>query len=196
MGYVCGDARNCFGDRLQRNRRHVLLIRPSIVLVVDDLAATKPAEFQWLLHAHDEFELDEKGQTIISRKDTEAMTVHLFTCDGFSLDQTNEWPMDPKEGYAKVSRPPPAKQWHLTATPRQKSAERRIATVMAIHENGRLPEYRINRAKDDIIDLTAILKDGAASARIDLNPANFGKEPIIKAQYKPVSGEKETISVK
>ena len=196
MGYVCGDGRNCFGDRLRRNRRHVLLIRPSIVLVVDDLAAPKPAEFQWLLHAHDRFELDEKGQTIVSRKDTEAMTVHLFTSDAFSLDQTNEWPMDPKEGYAKVSRPPPAKQWHLTATAREKTPGRRIAAVMLFHEDGRLPDCRINRAKDDAVEVTARFKDGEASARIDLNASNFGKDPIVEARYTPVSGKEETIAVK
>lgn len=196
MGYVCGDARNCFGNRLQRNRRHVLMIRPSIVLVVDDLAAAKPAEFQWLLHAHNQFELDERAQTIISRKDTEAMTVLLITHDGFSLSQTNEWPIDPKEGFPKLTTPAPAKQWHLTATPREKSAERRIAAVMVIHENGRLPDCRINRAKDGVVEVTVRFKDGAASARIDLNTANVGEDPIIEAKYTPVDGREETIAVK
>ena len=196
MGYVCGDARNCFGDRLQRNRRHVLMIRPSIVLVVDDLAAPKPAEFQWLLHAHKEFELDERQQTICSRKDPEAMTVHLFTPGGFSLSQTDEWPLDPKEGFPKVSRPAPAKQWHLTATTRQKSAERRIAAVMMVEEDGQLPDCRVNRTKDDMIEVMARFKDGAAFARIDLNAENVGKDPIIEARYTPVSGGEETITVK
>ncbi len=195
MGYARGDAGNCFGNRLERNRRHVLLIRPSIVLVVDDLVSPKAADFQWLLHGHNKFELDEKRQSVISRKDAEAMTVHLITPGGFSLSQTNEWPMDPKEGYPKTTVTPPAKQWHMTAQTVDKSAQRRIAAVMLIHEDGSIPDCRIDRLRNNVVEITARSRDGEVSVRIDLSTAKSGKANVIEAQYIPVSGEKERIVV-
>ncbi|MCF7847687.1 MAG: DUF4962 domain-containing protein [Kiritimatiellales bacterium] len=194
MGYALGDAANCFGAPVKKNRRHVLLIRPSLVLVVDDLAADGPAEFQWLLHGHNRFSLDEPAQTIVSRKGTEAMTVTLITDGGFSLSQTDEWPVDPKEGYPKTTKELPEKQWHMTAATRKGASARRIAAVMAVWDEGAAPDYDLVQPDRHTVEVRARFGGDKVVARINLNAADG--DPILESRYTSATGEEETLEAR
>jgi hypothetical protein len=50
---VVGDAGNIYKDaaRLRRFRRQILFLKPDTFVVADDLAASGPSRFEWLLHA-------------------------------------------------------------------------------------------------------------------------------------------------
>ncbi|UCH09999.1 MAG: DUF4962 domain-containing protein [Fidelibacterota bacterium] len=50
--YIVGDAENIYrpGAGLTRFRRHFAFLKPDVILVLDDLAASQPSAFQWLLH--------------------------------------------------------------------------------------------------------------------------------------------------
>jgi len=194
LGYVCGDALACYGDLLTRCRRHVLLVRPSIIVVVDDLAAPQPSDFQWLLHAHHQFELNEAAQSLVSRKQTEAMTVHLVTAGGFAFSQTNEWPVSPKKGYPTAKWPEPAKQWHFTAATREKAAARRIAAIMLVNRDGKAPDCEIRKQADGAVEIRARFGKDQATVRIGPSTDHAGAAPILDARYEPASGGVETIS--
>lgn len=184
FGYACGDASGCYPTPMPRNLRHVLLARPSVVCIVDELAAPEAVPYQWLLHGHNAFELDEKAQTLLSRKDPEAMTVRLCTPGGFSFSQTDEWPMDPREGFPNAKAPVPDKQWHFTAATREKAAARRIAAILLVNENGRPPDCDV-RQKGDTLEVRDRSGGGEAVIRIRLNP---GDGPALEA-----SAGKETL---
>lgn len=184
FGYACGDATTCFDPPLQKNLRHALLVRPSIVCIVDELTAPAAMPCQWLLHAHNAFDLDEGAQALVSRKDPEAMTVRLFTPGGFAFHQTDAWPMDPKEGFPNARAPIPEKQWHFTAATRDKTPARRIAAVMLVNDGGLAPDCELTRDGDtiEIRDRTGGIE---AVVRIRLRPddgpalqASAGKETI------------------
>jgi hypothetical protein len=49
LGYVAGDAQKCYGNRLDFYQRHVVIIRPSVILVIDDLSGAEPFSVDWLL---------------------------------------------------------------------------------------------------------------------------------------------------
>lgn len=53
--YVLGDAGNIYVDEahLKNFRRHLLVLKPSIVVIADDLEGEKDSEFEWLLNAHE-----------------------------------------------------------------------------------------------------------------------------------------------
>jgi hypothetical protein len=61
--YVVGDAMNIYPAEagLTRFHRHLLFLRPDIVVVVDDLQARSPAVFEWLLHAETAVEKRARG---------------------------------------------------------------------------------------------------------------------------------------
>jgi hypothetical protein len=54
--YVIGDAGNIYVDEagLGHFRRHLLFLKPDIVVILDDVAGRKPSRFDWLLLAHDQ----------------------------------------------------------------------------------------------------------------------------------------------
>lgn len=178
MGYVCGDATNCCGDALRKFKRHVLLVRPSLVIVVDDLEAPENAEFQWLLHARDRMILDPDTQSVTTERKGEKMEARLFTPGAFRFSQTDAWPVDPYEGYPTAKATPPEKQWHFTATTEKSAARRRIAAVMRISEGGALPDVTV-KEEDGILHITGQFDGGAAEIQVGLG----GEEPLLNAGF-------------
>jgi len=194
FGYVCGDARAAYGKRLKRCRRHVLLVRPWLLCVVDDLDAPEPAEFQWLVHAREELDLREDAQTFVSHRGGAAMRVHLVTPGGFAFSQTNEWPMSPKTGFPKVRKKEPAKQWHFTAAARERAAKRRIAAIMVVGSEGSIPKCDVAVSRAGRVEVRGKLPAGEAIVRIDLSVGRAGQSPILDLRLRPKSGAVETLS--
>jgi hypothetical protein len=62
--YVIGDAGNIYVDEacLEFFRRHVMFLKPDIIIVADDLKAKKESIFEWLLNARDS--ITQKSETI------------------------------------------------------------------------------------------------------------------------------------
>ncbi|MHC4399245.1 MAG: DUF4962 domain-containing protein [Planctomycetota bacterium] len=191
FGYVCGDAAAAYGDRLDRFRRHVLLVRPLLVCVIDDLEAPKPAEFQWLMHAFDKLDLDERRQTLVSRRGDAAMKVHLITPGGFAFSQTDAWPLDPKTGFPTATAPLPRKLWHFTAGTRERSAQRRIAAVMVVGKEGEEPDCEVRAPSPTKVEALVKLSDGEVSVGIDLSTDPSDRRPILEVHSTPREGEAE-----
>ena len=199
FGYACGDAVPAYGGLLKRFRRHVLMVRPNIVVVVDDLAAPKPSDFQWLFQARERLvQMNEETQSFVSQRKGERMTVHLVTPGGFTFEQTNEWLVDPTTGYEKSIKDRggriPRKQWHFTASTREKGKARRIAAIMLVAEDGQAPECEMKQDGDQLT-ARAAFPSGSATVTIDLSADQPGKAPILRAEYRPDSGKGERLSV-
>lgn len=195
VAHVSGEAAECYGELLNRYTRHVVLIRPSVILVVDDLAAPRDVEIKWLMHAKEPMELDQKSQAFTSTRDGERMRVHLFGSTDFDLEQTDAWPLPPKTDYPMVTAPEPEPQWHLTATTRKRSRSVRIAAVMLIAENGTFPECKIEMIGNQSLRLSGRFDSGKFISTIDLDPTNFRQSPIITVRYEPLDGPVELLSV-
>jgi hypothetical protein len=195
LGYVCGDASAAYGGQLKVARRHVLLVRPDVVVVVDDLEAPQPAGYQWLLHAWEKLELDEPAQVFVSRRGGAWMQARLFTTDRMSFSQTDAWPVEPKEGFPTAQAPDPAKRWHFTASTSGASAARRIAAVMTIGAENEKPDCRVRRA-GDLIEVETTSASGRGTIRIDLSAGRAGTAPILHVEYRPKQGEVERLSVR
>ena len=48
--YVVGDAGTIYGPPLTRFHRHLVFVKPDLIVILDDLEAETPARFDWLLH--------------------------------------------------------------------------------------------------------------------------------------------------
>ena len=164
FGYVCGEAENAYGDRLNRYRRHIALIRPGVFVLVDELEAPESATFQWLLHAFEKFDLDVDAATVTSNRKGAALTARLFASTALRLSQTDAWPVPPDKGYPTLDRELPPKRWHLTAET-EKVARCRIAAVCAVQgPNERAPDFSLT-----VSDGRIALSVGDATAEIDLS---------------------------
>ena len=59
LEYVVGDAAAAYEGKLKRFLRHVIFIKPDVVVLVDEVQAARPSTFQWMLHALAPFEIKE-----------------------------------------------------------------------------------------------------------------------------------------
>ncbi|GAB4195353.1 MAG: alginate lyase [Phycisphaeraceae bacterium] len=197
VAHVSGKASGCYPDGLlERYERHVVLLRPGVILVIDDVLAPEPVEIQWLMHGKEAFELNPEKQAFVSIRDSERMRVQLISTirDGFAMKQTDAWPLPPKTDYPMVTAPEPAPQWHLTATANSRTRAARIAAVMLVAENGEYPNCKTQRVGSQL-KLRYQSEAGTHECMIDLNPDNADRSPLIEVQFNNTTSNIETLRV-
>lgn len=196
IGYASGEAQNCYGKPVTRYVRHIVLVRPWLVLVVDELEASEPVQVEWLMHAKERFDLNEKEQAFVSHRNDAFMKVHLLTSGGFDFRQDDAWPVDPRQGYPMVTTEPPPKQWHFNAQRRQRSQKIRIAAIMAIGNSGDQLECKVRRTTDDTAEIIASFAGiGQAKTTVDFSADRAPAQPIIEIHYELQGGQTEYLSI-
>lgn len=90
---------------LTKYRRQVLMLYPDIVLVYDELEASEPVRWEWLLHSPVQFGID--GQTFTTRTDNCVAVARMFADVSPEVSQTDRFFIAPEGNYAN--------QWHLTS---------------------------------------------------------------------------------
>jgi hypothetical protein len=148
-GYVCGEAQNAYGDLMTKNRRHLLLIRPSILVLIDDLETPEPANFQWLLHAFEKFNIN--GSTVVSKRNGATLTGNVYASTNLSFSQTDNWIVAPDKGFPTLKKPLPPKRWHFTAETTEQTNQCRIATIFSVQgPDEDAPEINIQQDGDRV----------------------------------------------
>lgn len=121
---------NGFGTTpLTKYRRHILMLHPNIILLYDELEASEPVRWDWLLHSPTRFYIDPSQQMVTTTNtDKNFNTVtQLFSEHPFSLAQTDQFVVPP----TAVPDPRYPNQWHLTATFNSNS-KTRILTIIQV----------------------------------------------------------------
>lgn len=193
LGYVAGDAQKCYGKRLDYYERHVLMIRPSVILLIDDLSGPEPFSVDWLIHSKEEIMMDPENQVIESTRFDEGMLTQFFTTDEMDFSLSYEWPINPRQDYEMVTAQPPANDWHFTASTKIKTERRRIAAVMLVKENGEYPDCDL-REEDGVLHVIGQSGDDKWSGIIYLSSMKDG-DPLLEVEYLPASGQKELIRI-
>ncbi len=194
LGYVAGDAQKCYTNQLDYYVRHMLLVRPSVVLVIDDLSGSESFTVDWLMHGREKMLLDADRQLIESFRFEEAMRTKVVTPGGFDFTLTNEWPIDPKQDYPMVTAEPPAPEWHFTATTSENTHQRRIAAIMLVKENGKYPECEVT-VQSDRIKVSGQFGDDSWTGTIGVGTEQYAKGPLLEITYRPGDGEVERLSI-
>ena len=174
--------------------RHVVMIRPSVILIIDDLSGPEPFSVNWLMHSREKILLDPDNQVIESTRFEEAMKTQIVTPGMFDFSLTNEWPIDPKQDYPMVTAEPPANEWHFSATTREKTKRCRIAAIMLVKENGEYPvcEMKIDKGQ---VYLSGHFGDDKWSGVIRISTDESFGGSLLELDYRPASGKTETIKI-
>ena len=93
-----------------------------------------------------------------------------------------------------VTAEPPAKEWHLSATAREKTKQRRIAAIMLVKENGEYPDCEV-KLDGGLVYLSGAFGDDKWSGIIHLNTDEKAGAALLELNYQPASGEAETINI-
>jgi hypothetical protein len=138
VDYVAGEAAEPYLGKLKRFIRHVLFVKPSLVVMVDDAEAAAPAQFQWMLHGLSEFSLDEGAQQLRLERPKAGVLVDYISDAPLSLRQWTGYEPGPDMRYlTSVGRAegiPP--QWHVEASTRQPAARVWTVTLMRPYPAG------------------------------------------------------------
>lgn len=195
LAYVAGDAKRCYPELLKKNLRHVVLVRPSLVIMVDEVEAERPVEIAWLLHTKEESTLHVRSQSFTAKRNDLRMEVQLASSAApLALSQTNEWPLPPKQGYPLVKAADPPRQWHFQATTTEAHPTHRLAAVMIVGDQKQMPAYDVSE-KDGRLTIEADLQQGRAVANISLRGPASGDPPLMQVTFQPEVGETESLSI-
>jgi len=127
ISYCLGDASNAYDNLkqdpqkagLKRFRRHLLFLRPSTIVIYDELEADHKAEWSWLIHSHEEIVLDVAQQQITCVTKTARSQVDFFGSQKLDISLSTKFD-PPAVNYRKI-RDANGKiiefkdQWHITA---------------------------------------------------------------------------------
>ncbi|MBL7219879.1 MAG: heparinase II/III family protein, partial [Phycisphaerae bacterium] len=130
--YVAGEAAEAYGGRLKRFRRQIVHVRGGVFVIYDDLVASKPSTFQWLLHAHDQIGVE--GRVLRVRRDPAAMDVHMLLPQQSTVSQHDKYTPEPESH--KHKRRNYEKTWHLSVSTKRPELSERFLNVLVVRRKG------------------------------------------------------------
>ncbi len=129
--YVRGEAGKAYGDRLERFSRHILFVKPELVVIYDRLEAPKPSTFEWWLHALKPFEVKSQ-RDIHTSNDKAACHVSFLVPDGLTFDQADKCDPPPRPRIKLT-------QWHLKAKTSKPAKRLEFVTLLRPYRSGSAP---------------------------------------------------------
>jgi DNA-binding CsgD family transcriptional regulator len=130
--YVAGDATAAYMGQLTRFTRHILFLSPGFFLLLDELEAPDPAIFQWMLHAFEEFEIEDSVGRILSTREGASLEAYLQSPAGLTFSQTDQFDTPYNEGVPQHLQNDAPNQWHLTVETKEKCKSIRIGAIMGV----------------------------------------------------------------
>lgn len=165
ISYAVGDASHAYSGykneeganfELKQFRRHYLMLRPSIIVIYDDLEADRPVRWSWLLHNDNELKIDPDKNTIFAANEAAKARVTLLSSSPIDFQVTDQFsvPVDnwtnktDEEGDTIVFK----NQWHFKGISKEKNQKMRYLAIFQVKPDGSFGEVLTNK-KEGIITL-------------------------------------------
>jgi hypothetical protein len=130
--YVVGDATSGYGEDVERYRRHLVFLKPDVLVMMDEVRAKKPVPLKLWLHGLAPFSIDAASSRITLAFENAALAGHLMAPGGLKIDQTDKYPIPPEMG---KTRP----EWHLWAETARSQPVSHIISVLEVTRAGATP---------------------------------------------------------
>lgn len=143
VDYVVGDAAPAYRDQLRRFQRHVVFVKPDLIVMYDDLDAIKPAAFQWMLHAFGPMEIDAEKSGVHLERTKAGVDLRYLSPAQLVLKQWDGYPMRPKITGSTPNGVP--NQWHVEAGTQEHVAGMQMLTVIVPYRKGARTEWKAER---------------------------------------------------
>ena len=145
ISYAVGDASNAYSGKdegqnidfgMQLFKRHYIMLRPSILVIYDELEADHPAEWSWLIHNDTGIEMDVENKTLFAENELANAQVNLYSSspinyeltDEFSVPVTNWTNKKDREGNTIVYH----NQWHFSGISKERTNKMRYLAIIRI----------------------------------------------------------------
>jgi hypothetical protein len=161
--YAVGDASNAYSGIVDGKevdygmklfRRHYIMLRPSIIIIYDELEADHAAEWSWLLHNYNGFKIDHPTNTVFAKNETAKAQVNLFSSSDINISATDQFSVPVDNWTNKINEDGDTlnfvNQWHLRAEAKQKSEKMRYLAIMQIQPDGRFEKMVMSNSNETI----------------------------------------------
>ena len=166
--YVAGEAAAAYEGKLKRYLRHVLFVKPGLIVIADEVEAAKPATFQLMLHAQQEFEVNQERQQLVAQRERAGVLVDYAAAEPLRLRQWDGYDPPPNYKYlASVKNTGMPNQWHVEAATAAPAARAFVLTVLRPYRAGQRPA---DAATAERKGETVVLR--AAGATIEMRPGS------------------------
>lgn len=156
--YVAGEAGGAYPDGLvDQFTRHILFVKPHLIIIVDELATPEPQTFEWWLHAEEEMRIDGQHDIGLEIGDVRC-SVNMLAPEGLALTQTDQFDPPPRERIKLT-------QWHLTAKTQEPATSMRFVTVLRPWRAGERPRMDAQcEVTEEACAVRAAVEDGEVIA--------------------------------
>jgi hypothetical protein len=127
--YVVGDATSGYGDQVERYRRHLVFLKPDVLVMLDEVRAKKPVPLKLWLHGRAPFDIDGAGGRIALAFENAALGGYLFAPGGLKIEQTDKYTIPPETGKTQP-------EWHLSAETSRPQPVTYILSVLGVSRAG------------------------------------------------------------
>lgn len=142
---------NGFGKTpLKKFKRHICFLYPDIVVIYDDLEASKPVTWNWLLHSPVQFDIAGNKFTTVNRKAGFHAMAEQFSNTPCDVEQTDKYVANFDTTYAERGEEF-LPEYTLTANYRDSKANR-ILTILRVQDAGKQP-LEVTRTEDNKFEI-------------------------------------------
>jgi hypothetical protein len=139
--YVAGEAAAAYGGRLSRYLRHVVFVKPDLVVICDEVAAVEPATCQFLLHALKPFEVDESASSLALELPKAGAVIKYLGPGRLVFRQWDGYEPKPDRQFPN--------QWHVEAGTTEKRKELSVFTIILPYRAGEKPGFQAERLESE-----------------------------------------------
>ena len=135
--YVAGDATDAYEGKLKRYLRHIIFVKPDIIIIADEIEAMVPSNFQWMLHGLSPFKVNESAQTLVLERERAGVKVHYFVSEHLRFRQWSGYePNIDKDYLESINRSGFPTQWHVEASTTTQHGRIFALTVLRPYRKG------------------------------------------------------------
>ena len=185
LAYVKGDASNAYRSEetnedygVTKNFRHIVLLKPDVIIIYDELEANKDVSWSWLIHSLEKMNMDTGNGTFsVALDDVEGFgrlwsskPLSLALSDTFDVPAVNWRGSRTIDGDLKSYDDD---QWHLKASNTKKVSALRFLSIIRVGHDVKEAELLSESMKDGAVELK--LGEWEIRASIDdaLSPGVF-----------------------
>jgi len=140
LDYLAGDAAAAYEGRLKKALRHVVFVKPDLIILADEVEAPKPSTYQWMLHGQVPFEMREAEQRLILEREQAGVVVDYVAERPLGMREWSGYEPQPDHSYlASIKNPGIPQQWHVEAASTEPADSSLTLTVLRPYKPGRQP---------------------------------------------------------
>lgn len=180
LAYIKGDASNAYQSvetkedyGVSKFYRHVVLLKPNIIVIYDELESVADANWSWLIHSLENMKLDSVHNIFTSTIQNAKAVGKLWSSYRFSWQLSDKFDVPAiifRNYKGMKTKKYDDTQWHLKAINRNKTSKIRFLSVIQISADGKIFPFK---ESSEIKGLTKLTISGwkiEAAMSYDLSP--------------------------